>query len=123
MEVSGKLVEIFDEQQVTNTFKKREFVIEYAENPQYPEFVQFQAIQDKTAMLDSFKNGDDVTVSFNLKGRKWQSPQGEIKYFNTLQAWRITKTQNVSQNDNDPGFGDIPPPAPDDSQGHDDLPF
>ncbi|MCB0736160.1 MAG: DUF3127 domain-containing protein [Bacteroidetes bacterium] len=123
MEITGKIVEIFDEQQVTNTFKKREFVIEYADNPQYPEFIMFQAIQDKTAMLDSINVGDSVTVQFNLKGRKWQSPQGEVKYFNTLQAWRIGKPQ-TDGNNQDPFHSDVPPPEiPDAPSEIDDLPF
>ena len=125
MEVTGKIVEIFEEQQVTNTFKKREFVVEHAENPQYPELLLFQAIQDKTSMIDSFSVGTTVTVSFNLKGRKWVSPQGDTKYFTTLQAWRISAaTSSGSTPDGDPGFQDIPPvQASDAPADHDDLPF
>lgn len=126
MEVTGKIVEILDEQQVTNTFKKREFVIEHAENPQYPELLLFQAIQDKTSMIDSFSVGDVVTVSFNLKGRKWVSPQGDTKYFTTLQAWRISNSDQSGSapSTGDPGFQDIPPVQANDAPAeHDDLPF
>lgn len=128
MEIAGKITEIFDEQQITDTFKKREFVIEYVENPQYPEYLVFQAIQDKTSMLDEFNVGDDVVVSFNLKGRKWTSPKGEVKYFNTLQAWRLSR-KSMSQGDEGGSQGaapsnDVPPPSSQDAPGDfDDLPF
>jgi len=89
MEIKGKLVEKFPVQQVTDKFKKQEFVIEFAENPQYPEFVKFETIQDKCGQIDSFEVGSELTVSFNLKGRKWDDPKGGTKYFNTLQAWRL----------------------------------
>ena len=89
MNIKGKILEISDTQQVTNTFKKREFVVEYAENPQYPEFIKFELIQDKCDLLNTFKVGDELDVHFNLKGRKWTDPKGEVKYFNSLQAWRL----------------------------------
>lgn len=89
MEIQGKLIELSDTTQVTDTFRKREFVVEYADNPQYPEFVKFESIQDRCDLLDSFKVGQEIMISFNLKGRKWVDPQGNTKYFNSLQAWRI----------------------------------
>ena len=81
-----------DTQKISDRFQKREFVIEYAENPQYPEYVQFELIQDKCSLLDSYKVGDEVEVYFNLKGRKWTNPQGQVKYFNSLQAWKLENT-------------------------------
>jgi hypothetical protein len=89
MKVIGKLLEIQETQQVSDTFKKRVFILEHAENPQYPEYVSFELIQDRCDLLDSLQPGQDVEVSFNLKGRKWVSPEGVTKYFNSLQAWRI----------------------------------
>ncbi len=89
MEIKAKILEIFESQQVTDTFKKRELVVEYGENPQYPEFLKFELIQDKCELLDEFSKGQKIEVHFNLKGRKWTDPKGVIKYFNTLQAWRI----------------------------------
>ena len=67
MQIKAKMLEIFEIQQVTNTFKKREFVVEYAENPQYPEFLKFELIQDKCDILDDFSIGQEVEVHFNLK--------------------------------------------------------
>ena len=97
MEIQGKLLEISDTVQVKETFRKREFVLEYADNPQYPEYVKFECIQDKCDMLDNYAVGQDVTVSFNLKGRKWVDPQGSTKYFNSLQAWRMQPGGNAAE--------------------------
>lgn len=112
MEVKGKLIEIFDTAQISDRFQKREFVLEFADNPQYPEYVKFEAVQDRVSLLDEYKVGDEVTVYFNLKGRKWTDRQGEIKYFNTLQAWRIQKVEGGAQ-----GTGTAP------ASQADDLPF
>lgn len=98
MKVVGRLLEIQETQQVSDTFKKRGFVLEHAENPQYPEYVSFEVIQDRCSLLDNLEPGQDVEVSFNLKGRKWVNPEGATKYFNSLQAWRIeTVAQATSQ--------------------------
>ncbi|MFM7668184.1 MAG: DUF3127 domain-containing protein [Bacteroidota bacterium] len=76
--------------QVSEKFSKREFVL--TENlSQYPQDVLFQAVQDRCALLDGINVGEQVEVSFNLRGREWTSPQGEVKYFNSLDAWRIEK--------------------------------
>lgn len=126
MEIKAKLLEIFSTQQISQSFRKREFVVEFAENPQYPEFVKFELIQDKCDLLDSMKAGDMVNVSFNLKGRKWTDPQGQVKYFNSLQAWRITPEQAAAPA---AGGNSTPPPAATDepewlaSGEDDDLPF
>jgi hypothetical protein len=101
MEIQGKLLEISDTVQVKETFRKRDFVVEYADNPQYPEYVKFECIQDKCDMLDNYSVGQEVTVSFNLKGRKWVDPQGETKYFNSLQAWRMQPASGASAAPND----------------------
>ncbi|MEO1256478.1 MAG: DUF3127 domain-containing protein [Bacteroidota bacterium] len=75
MIVEGKIVEKYDTQNIKDTFKKREFVIEYAENPQYPEYIKFELIQSNCEQLDDLSTGDQVSVNFNLKGRKWTDPQ------------------------------------------------
>ncbi len=121
MNLKGKILEISNTQQVTDTFKKREFVVEYAENPQYPEFVKFEAIQDKCGLLDAYNPGDEVDVHFNLKGRKWNDPKGGVKYFNSLQAWKIegasdgqAAPQTAEPSLEEPGWI---------SEDEDDLPF
>ena len=101
MNIKGKILEINDTQQISNTFKKREFVVEYAENPQYPEFVKFELIQDKCDLLNNFNVGDELDVHINLKGRKWTDPKGEVKYFNSLQAWRLEAATSGAPQGND----------------------
>lgn len=128
MEIKGKLLEIFDEVQISDRFKKREFVIEYAENLQYPEYIKLECIQDKCNMLDNFSIGQEVNVSINLKGRKWTDPKGEVKYFNTIQAWRIepadsTPTHNASTTQNKPSTDSETDGLFTAEEDNDDLPF
>ena len=89
MEIKGKVHEVGATQQVSETFKKRDLIVEYAENPTYPEYIRFEALQDKAALLDSFKAGDEVEVFFNLRGRLWTDKTGKTSYFNSLVIWRI----------------------------------
>lgn len=90
MEVTGQLKLKYDTQKVSEKFQKRDFVLATDLSTPYPQFVSFQVTQDKCTMLDSFNQGDEIKVQFNLRGREWNGPQG-IKYFNTLEAWRIEK--------------------------------
>lgn len=94
MEIKGKVHEIGALQQVSETFKKRDLIVEYAENPTYPEYIRFEALQDKTALFDSLKIGDDIEVSFNLRGRPWTDKTGKTSYFNSLVVWRINALAN-----------------------------
>ncbi|HVV88656.1 MAG TPA: DUF3127 domain-containing protein, partial [Kofleriaceae bacterium] len=89
LEVTGKLHAIFDTAQVSDRFTKREFVLSLADNPKYPQLVQFQLTGDRVGQLDSFQVGDEVRLEFSLRGREWKSPRGEVKYFNSLDVWRI----------------------------------
>ena len=91
MNIKGKLVEIFDTVQITETFKKREFIIQDNKNPEYPEFVKVELIQDKVSLLDDLKVGDEINVLINIKGRKWEDKEGNIKYFNSIQGWKIER--------------------------------
>lgn len=89
MEATGKLHTIFDTKQVSERFTKREFVVEIADNPKYPQLVQFQLTGDRCAQLDEFRVGDQVRLEFSLRGREWRSPNGEVKYFNSLDVWKV----------------------------------
>lgn len=73
---------------VSEKFSKRELVVT-DESELYPQDISFQFSQDKCSILDAFKVGQKVEVSFNLRGREWVNPQGEAKYFNSLDAWKI----------------------------------
>ncbi|SRR5690606_26555799 len=125
--LTGTLKVIKDTVQVTEKFSKREFVV--SENSSmYPQDIIFQAAQDKCSMLDGFTENDQVEVSFNLRGREWTSPQGEVKYFNTLDAWRIEKVgQGMPQGGpSDMNLDSTPSSAPQvntQSDEDDDLPF
>ena len=121
MNIKGKILEIKETVQVKETFRKREFILEYADNPQYPEFVKFELIQDKCELVDNVAVGQEVDVHFNLRGRKWTDPQGEVKYFNSLQAWRIDPVS--AANPGDPGSTEEPAWLASDDGGDDDLPF
>jgi hypothetical protein len=76
--------------QVSEKFSKREFVLT-DNSSMYPQDILFQLTQDKCALLDGIQVNEPLEVSFNLRGREWTSPQGEVKYFNTLEAWRLDK--------------------------------
>ena len=89
MEINGKVLLVGKTQQVTEKFKKRDLVIEYAENPTYPEQVKFEANQAGCEKLDELREGDEVTVHFNLRGRAWKDKSGKDQYFNTLSIWKV----------------------------------
>lgn len=86
-EVVGKLYRIFPIEQKTSSFQAREFVLEVASG-NYSEYVKFQAVQERCQLLDAFREGDVVRVSFDLRGREWNG-----KFFTNLNAWRIEKTE------------------------------
>src|SRR6476469_10518940 len=89
MEAIGKLHTIYETKQVSERFTKREFVVELADNPKYPQFVQFQLTGDRCTQLDDMRVGDEVRIEFSLRGREWRSPNGDVKYFNSLDVWKI----------------------------------
>ncbi len=125
MEIQGK-VKLIGETQTfgANGFRKRELVITTEE--QYPQHILVEFVQDKTDLLNSYQVGQGVKVSINVRGREWVNPQGETKYFNSIQGWRI---ENLQQ---DVADGNVPPVPPADAfepadnlneEDHDDLPF
>lgn len=86
--ISGILKVKNDTVQVSEKFSKRDFVL--TDNASmYPQDILFQLTQDKCSLLDAVQLGSTIEVSFNLRGREWTSPSGDVKYFNTLDAWRI----------------------------------
>ncbi len=118
LKLSGKIKLINDTQTWDSGFSKREFVITTDE--QYPQDVKFEAIKDKTALLDKFNVGDNVEVSFNVRGNEYQG-----RYYVNLQAWRINK---IGDSTTPPA--DMPPPPMQEPEflqnndnTNDDLPF
>jgi single-stranded DNA-binding protein len=124
MEVTGKIKVVNAEQQVSASFRKRELVV--ATEEQYPQFISINFVQDKCDLLNNYNVGEAVKVSINLRGREWVNPQGETKYFNDIQGWRIEKMQTEAQA---ASMAPMPPaeafaPATNfNEEEHDDLPF
>lgn len=117
LEATGRIHALFDTQQVTERFRKREFVVELADNPRFPQFVLFQLTGDRCENLDGFDVGDEVRVEFSLRGREWQSPKGETRYFNSLDVWTLQRLGAAAHAS--PDFAADEPPPP----GDDDVPF
>lgn len=129
--LSGTVKVVNPTVQVTEKFSKREFVVTDMSG-MYPQDILFQATQDKCQLLDSVQPNEQVEVSFNLRGREWTSPQGEVRYFNTLEAWRIEKVgQQMPQGMPQGGpsamnldpVSNIAPSAVENDSEDDDLPF
>jgi hypothetical protein len=136
IETTGKLHTIFETKQVSERFTKREFVVEIADNPKYPQTVLFQLTGDRCSQLDGMTVGDQVTIEFSLRGREWKSPSGDIKYFNSLDVWKLEPARanqgrgrrgsyNGDQRDGAPPPPREYEPRPSDdlSRDADDIPF
>ena len=95
MEVKGNIKVINDTQVISDKFSKLEFVV--TTNDTYPQDILIQLTQDKCGLLNIFKVGQNVEVSINLRGREWTSPKGEVKYFNTIEGWKISGEQQQEQ--------------------------
>ncbi|ADY28829.1 MULTISPECIES: DUF3127 domain-containing protein [Cellulophaga] len=127
MEVQGKVKMVGETQTFgSNGFRKREIVVTTEE--QYPQHIMVEFVQDKCDLLNGYSVGQPVKISINLRGREWVNPQGETKYFNSIQGWRIENLQQAAPS----GDAGIPPAAPAQAfepadnlneEDHDDLPF
>lgn len=98
-ELTGIIIEIFPSQTFNKGFKKREFVIESGDK--YPQKIIFGLVQEKCDMIDSYGIGDTVSISFDVKGRDWTDKLGTVKYFNSLEAYRISGQQRATSNNSD----------------------
>lgn len=87
-EITGTLKMKRETKQATDTFKVREFVL-VDNSSQYPQYITLQLTQDRCELLDNVTEGDLIKVSFYLKGREWKSPEGEFRYFNSVEAWKV----------------------------------
>jgi hypothetical protein len=123
-DITGKVIDISPVNQVSDKFKKREFVIEKKETggaAVFIDYIKFQLIQDKCDLINESYMNEEVKIWFNLKGNKWER-DGKINYFTNLDAWKIEKAgaqgrdQNVTSNTK---LEDIPP----ENDELSDLPF
>lgn len=124
-ELTGRLIEKFETEQPTASFKKREFVVETAEERGGRKFfdpVKFQLTQDRVDLIDAYELNEAIKVTFDIKGNRWER-DGRVSYFTNLVAWKIERGAATSEG------GDTPPPpmppATDVSEDEelDDLPF
>ena len=124
MEVIGKIKWIDEIREYgSNGFKKREVVV--TTEDQYPQHILVEFVQDKCEILNSFQIGNNVKIGINLRGREWTNPEGQVKYFNSIQGWRIDLIDDEISQELPP----MPPPIPSEnidknqSEEEDDLPF
>lgn len=120
-QIKGKIKAIFPTIQVSEKFSKRDVVVTTTTD-MYPQDILVQFTQDKCAVLDTYKSGDEVDVDYNLKGREWINPQGEAKYFNTIEGWRIGLASGSRKVDQTP-VNQTPVPPEVVEEADDDLPF
>lgn len=90
MELQGTVKKLTEIQTFASGFQKREMILQTQE--QYPQPISIEFLQDKIQLLDQVQEGDEVKVGINIRGREWTSPQGEVKYFNSIVGWRIEKS-------------------------------
>ncbi|WP_010227608.1 DUF3127 domain-containing protein [Gillisia marina] len=124
MEVEGKIKMIGETQTFgSNGFRKREVVVTTEE--QYPQHIMVEFIQDKTDLLNNYQVGQPVKIGINLRGREWVNPQGETKYFNSIQGWRIENLQagNAAPGQTPPPADQFEPAQDLKDEDYDDLPF
>lgn len=119
-EAVGSLAVIMDTQQVKDTFKKRDFVLEIADG-NYPQHIKFQVTQDRCALLDTMKVGQQVKVLFNLRGRPFQNREGQTVYYTNLEAWRIEGASAAAPASTD--YSQISPAQSGAKDDFDDVPF
>jgi len=118
-EIEGKLLRKFDAESKSASFQAREFVLEIPDG-NYPQFIKFQLTQDRCAAIDPYKEGEQVKVHFDLRGREWQG-----KYFTNLNAWRVEKAAAASSSAPaaaDPDY-DFPSASDEPAHVNEDLPF
>lgn len=121
MEIEGKVKDIHAEQQVSASFKKRELIVTTDE--QYPQHILIEFTQDKCDLLNSLKIGQEVKVGINLRGREWVNPQGETRYFNSIQGWQVESVNRPNQTPQMPTAEQFAPATNYNEDEPDDLPF
>lgn len=140
LEITGKLHEVFPTQKISDTFSKREFVLEISEQAAngmtYTNYASFQLVNNQCAVMDQFQVGEQVKVNFNIRGNRWEK-DGQVRYITNLNAWRVERpgmTNNYPQGgyqqapqQGTPQNNSFNQPAPpfgnDNGSSDDDLPF
>lgn len=123
--ITGILKAKYDEQKVSDRFRKRDFVLT-DNSSQYPQHISFQLVQDRCNLIDNFNVGSEIRVFFNLRGREWAPKDGgPVKYFNTIEAWKIEAVNAGAPQSGAPMNTSVPVSdvSTFTSDGGDDLPF
>ena len=122
MELSGTIYRLSEAQDISEKFRKREVVIKT--DDQYPQTIPVEFVQDRIDLLNSYSEGQQVTISINIRGREWTSPKGEVKFFVSVQGWRIQPLQQGSAAVSATApVAAMPAPANTNATEDDDLPF
>ena len=101
-EITGKVIDVLPVNQVSDKFRKREFVIEKKDtggSAVFIDYIKFQLVQDKCDLINESFLNEEVKIWFNLKGNKWER-DGKINYFTNLDAWKIEKVSETGRNQN-----------------------
>jgi hypothetical protein len=100
-EIEGKLIVKEEIIQVSDSFKKREFVIEVVNerDEKFNDFLKFQLTQDKCSLIDKTEIGEKIKVAFNIRGRKWEK-EGKTNFFTTLECWKLFGAEKEQSNVN-----------------------
>ena len=124
MELSGTIYRLSEAQDISEKFRKREVVIKT--DDQYPQTIPVEFVQDRIDLLNSYSEGQQVTISINIRGREWTSPKGEVRFFVSVQGWRIQPLQQGSAAAPASATAPVaatPAPANTNATEDDDLPF
>lgn len=121
LQITGELHKVFPSEQKTDSFQAREFVIRT--DGQYPQFVKFQLTQDRTGLIDLYREGQEITVHFDLRGRAWTNQKGKEVYFTTLNAWRLEGQAQAPASTPAPTPESEPAGVEASSEADDNLPF
>lgn len=89
MKLKGVLKLVFDAVKHESGFVRRSFVLEH-ERQGYTDNIIFELHNDHCVLVEKFKEGDGLIIDFNIRGRKWVDGEGHTKYFNVLQAWKLS---------------------------------
>jgi len=123
-EISGKVIEVMPVIQVSDKFRKREFVLEKKEaggGAIFIDYIKFQLVQDKCEMINESFIHDEIKVWFNIRGNKWER-EGKVNYFTNLDAWKIERASSSGREQSEsktPRTEDFPP----ENEELSDLPF
>ena len=110
--IKGKVIRVGDVQTINDKFKKREIVI--ATLTEYPQTIPVEFVNDRSDMITISDVGKTVTIHYDLRGREWKSPRGEVKFFNSLDVWSVQRSAGAGAGFDDPPLPDGPPPGMED---------